>query len=60
MDIWVTCIELEVVGFRQFGPFRPAGVIVHCMMCDSMAFLVHRMSGSWLLLIHPHAQLIFG
>ena len=60
MDIWAMCIELEVIGFCQFGPFRPAGVIMHCAMRDSMAFLVHRMSGSWLLSIHPCAQSIFG
>ena len=60
MDIQATCIELEVVGFHLLGLFRPAGMIAHCVMCDLMAFLVHRMSGSWLLSIHPRAQLIFG
>ena len=38
----------------------PAGVQMHCPICDSVAFLVHRMRGSWLLSIHPWAQSIFG
>ena len=60
MDTRATCIELEVVGFCLLGLFQPAGVIVHWVMRDLMAFLVRRMSGSWVLSIHPCAQLIFG
>ena len=60
MDIHAMCIVSGAIGFHQFGPLQPASVIVHCAMHDSMAFLVCRMSGSWLLSIHPCAQSIFG
>ena len=49
-----------MVSVHQSGFLRLAGVAVHNVIRDSMAFLVCRMSGSWLLLIHPLAQSIFG
>ena len=60
MDTWAMCIELVMSGICWGGFLRPAGVAVHCAIRDSMAFLVQRMSGSWLLSIHPWGQSIFG
>ena len=59
----VTCVMWMVFwlgGGHLCCLFWPAGVCVHCPIHDSMAFLVHKMRGNWLLLIHPLAQLIFG
>ena len=47
-------------GVHQSGFLQLAGVAVHNLIRDSMAFRVCRMSGSWLLSIHPQAQSIFG
>ena len=60
MDTWVMCIDSVMGGICQSGFLWPAGVAVHDAIQDSMAFLVCRMSGSWVLLIHPLAQSIFG
>ena len=60
MDTQAIWIELAMSGICWGGFLQPAGVVVHCAIHDSMAFLVCRMSGSWLLSIHPWAQLIFG
>ena len=46
MDTQAICMELVMSGICHGGFLRPAGVAVHCAMHDSMAFLVHRMSGS--------------
>ena len=46
MDTWAICIELVTNGICRSGFLRPAGVAVHEVIQDSMAFLVHRMSGS--------------
>ena len=46
MDTWATCMGLVMSGICHGGFLRPAGVAVHHAMRDSMAFLVHRMSGS--------------
>ena len=59
-DTWATCIESIGCDTGQGGLLLLTGVTVHRPMHDSMAFLVHRISGSWVLLIHPHAQSIFG
>ena len=60
MDIHMTCMEFVIGGICQSGFLWLAGVVVHNVIRDSMAFLVHRMSYSWLLSIHPQAQSIFG
>ena len=52
----VTCAMWMVLEFGDGFPhclLQPAGVWVHCPICDLMAFLVHKIRGSWLLLIHP-------
>ena len=54
------CIKLVVGGICRDILLQPVGIIVHHVICDSIAFFMHRMSGNWSLLIHPHAQLIFG
>ena len=59
-DTWATCMESMVGDVHRSGLLLLTGVIMHCLMCDSMAFLVCSISGSWVLLIHPHAQSIFG
>ena len=53
-------MESVMGGIHRSGFLCPAGVAVQDAIWDSMAFLMHRMSGSWLLSIHPLAQLIFG
>ena len=60
MDTWVTCMGSVMDGICQGGFLQPAGVAMHHAMHDSIAFLVHKMSGDWVLSIHPHAQSIFG
>ena len=60
MDTHVTCMEFVMGGVCQSGFLQPVGVVVHDAIQDSMAFLVCRMSGNWLLSIHPQAQSIFG
>ena len=60
MDTQVICMELVASDICLGGFLLPAGVTVHQVIHDSMAFLVCRMSGSWPLLIHPWAQSIFG
>ena len=60
IDTRAMCIESVMSGARWSGFLQLAGIVVHCPMCDSIAFLVHSMSGNWLLSIHPHAQSIFG
>ena len=59
-DIRATCIGLVIGGIHWDALLLPAGMIVHWAICDSMALLVCKMSGNWSLLIHPHAQSIFG
>ena len=46
MDTQAICIGLATSGICQGGFLRPAGIAVHRAIRDSMAFLVHRMSGS--------------
>ena len=60
MDTHAMCMEFVMGGICRSGFLQPAGVAVHDAIWDSMAFLVHRMSGSWLLSIYPWAQSIFG
>ena len=60
MDTHVICMEFVMGGVLRSGFLQPVGVVVHDAIRDSMALLVRRMSGNWLLLIHPQAQSIFG
>ena len=55
-----TCIALMMGDVHWGGFLLPIGVTTHFPIHDSMAFLVHSISGSWVLLIHPLAQSIFG
>ena len=59
-DTQVTCMESVRHDTGQGSFLLPSGVTMHHPMHDSRAFLVHRISGSWVLLIHPCAQSIFG
>ena len=60
MDTQAMCIASMIGGVHQSGFLLLTGVIMHCPMHDSMAFLVRNMSGNCVLSIHPHAQSIFG
>ena len=46
MDTQAICIELVMGGICRNGFLWPVGVAVHNAIQDSIAFLVHRMSGS--------------
>ena len=59
-DTRAMCIKLVMGGVCWHIFLRPAGIVVHCAIHDSIAFLVCKMSGNWSLSIHPHAQSIFG
>ena len=54
------CIGLVIGSICQDTPLLPAGMIVYRAIHDLMALLKCKMSGNWSLLIHPHAQSIFG
>ena len=60
MDTRATCIRLLMGGVCRSALLHPAGVVIHHAIHDSIAFLMCKMSGNWSLLIHPHAQSIFG
>ena len=59
-DTWAMCMESVRCDTGRGSFLLPPGVTAHCLMRDSRAFLVRRISGSWVLSIHPHAQSIFG
>ena len=45
-DTWVTCMDSVGHDTRRGNFLLPPGVIVHCLMHDSIAFLVCRISGN--------------
>ena len=60
IDTRAMCMESVVSDTHRSSLLLPIGVIMHHPIHDSMAFLVHSISGSWVLSIHPCAQSIFS
>ena len=60
MDTHATCMGVVMGNAHRSGFLLPAGMVMHNAIQDSRAFLVRRISGNWLLSIHPHTQSIFG